>query len=210
MQIWSSHYPIYNPLVTSYCNSPIPHFLALASLTPALTHVSPSLCSLCSIILASSECLELAGALHDTWLFTRYSLCPECPAQSSSHLHHTSWPTNSCSFFKVQLNPDCPRLQQVPWMMLSCYFFFLNMYFAARGLSCSTRDLCCRVRDLLVAACGILYLQRVGSSSLPDHGSNPGPLRWERGVLTTGPPEKSLSWYSMSTLLGSYPTYLNK
>ena len=26
----------------------------------------------------------------------------------------------------------------------------------------------------------------------PDQGSNPGPLHWECGVLTTGPPGKSL------------------
>ena len=31
------------------------------------------------------------------------------------------------------------------------------------------------------AACGIF----------PDQGSNPGPLPWELGVLTTGPPGKS-------------------
>ena len=34
----------------------------------------------------------------------------------------------------------------------------------------------------LVVACGIQF---------PDQGSNPGPLHWERGVLTTGPPGKS-------------------
>ena len=36
--------------------------------------------------------------------------------------------------------------------------------------------------DLLVAACGI---------SFPAQGSHLGPLLWERGALTTGPPEKS-------------------
>ena len=28
-------------------------------------------------------------------------------------------------------------------------------------------------------------------SYFPDHGSNPDPLCWDRGVLTTGPPGKS-------------------
>ena len=37
--------------------------------------------------------------------------------------------------------------------------------------------------DLLVAACGTWF---------PDQGSNPGPLHWECGVLTTGPSGKSL------------------
>ena len=37
--------------------------------------------------------------------------------------------------------------------------------------------------QVLAAACGI---------QLPDQGLNPGPLHWERGVLTTGPPRKSL------------------
>ena len=27
---------------------------------------------------------------------------------------------------------------------------------------------------------------------MPDQGLTPGPLHWERGVLPTGPPEKSL------------------
>lgn len=41
-QIWSSHSPACNPPITSYCTIPIPvlHFLALAYLTGALTHVS--------------------------------------------------------------------------------------------------------------------------------------------------------------------------
>ena len=38
----------------------------------------------------------------------------------------------------------------------------------------------------LVAACGIWF---------PDQGSNLGPLHWERGVLATGPPGKSLNQY---------------
>ena len=43
---------------------------------------------------------------------------------------------------------------------------------------------------VLVAACGIYF---------PDEGSNPGPLHWEHGVLTAGPPRKSQeSIYSTS------------
>ena len=74
------------------------------------------------------------------------------------------------------------------------------------GLSCSTQDLRCCVWDLLVAACGLLscgvwasQLQHADSQlrhacriQFPDQGSNLGPLHWERGVLPTGPPGKSL------------------
>ena len=39
-----------------------------------------------------------------------------------------------------------------------------------------------------------IYLAAPGLSCgmIPDQGSNPGPLYWECGVSTTGPPEKSL------------------
>ena len=40
-------------------------------------------------------------------------------------------------------------------------------------------------RGLLVAACGLKF---------PDQGSNLGPLHWECGVLSTGPPGKSLEF----------------
>ena len=36
-------------------------------------------------------------------------------------------------------------------------------------------------------------MQRVGSS-LPSQGSNPYPLHWKRGDLTSGPPGKSLEF----------------
>ena len=42
---------------------------------------------------------------------------------------------------------------------------------------------CVAVRKLLVVAFGIYF---------PDRGLNLGPVPWERGVFTTGPPEKSL------------------
>ena len=38
----------------------------------------------------------------------------------------------------------------------------------------------------LVAACGV---------QLPDQGSKPGPLHWQHGVLTTGPPGKSQPFF---------------
>ena len=41
--------------------------------------------------------------------------------------------------------------------------------------SCGTRELRCRMWDLV-----------------PGPGIEPGPLRWEQGVLTTGSPGKSL------------------
>ena len=38
---------------------------------------------------------------------------------------------------------------------------------------------------LLKVSCGMWDLK------FPDQGLNPGPLNWERGVLSTGPPGKS-------------------
>ena len=68
-------------------------------------------------------------------------------------------------------------------LLFVCLFLIFN-YLAVLGLSCSMRDLHCRVWDLqLWRACGIQF---------PVQGSNPGPLRWERRVLTAGPPGKSL------------------
>ena len=55
------------------------------------------------------------------------------------------------------------------------YIYLLFIYLAA---------LSCGMQNLLVVACGIL---------IPDQGSNPGPLHWERGDLATGPPRKSLN-----------------
>ena len=56
------------------------------------------------------------------------------------------------------------------------------------------------LHQVLVVSCGIFAVARAGSSSL-NQGSNPGPLRWECGVLATGPPGKScfssfLPWWS--------------
>ena len=45
--------------------------------------------------------------------------------------------------------------------------------------------LCWGMGDLLVVSRGIQF---------PNHGSNPGPLHWEQGIFTTGPPEKSLGF----------------
>ena len=54
------------------------------------------------------------------------------------------------------------------------------MYLTALGLSC---DMWGVFFVVVVAACGIW---------LPDQGLNSGPLLWELGVLTTGPPGNSL------------------
>ena len=43
--------------------------------------------------------------------------------------------------------------------------------------------------EIFIVACGIFSCSTWGLA--PDQGSNPGPLHWERGVLTTGPPGKS-------------------
>ena len=72
------------------------------------------------------------------------------------------------------------------------YLFWLPwVLVAARGIFVV-------VRRQLVAECRIQF---------PDQGSNPGPLHWEHGVLTTGPPGKApffilLISTHMSTSLG--------
>ena len=48
----------------------------------------------------------------------------------------------------------------------------------------------CSIWDLLVVTFRLLVAAR--RIQFPDQGSSPGPLNWERGVLTTGPPGKSL------------------
>ena len=64
------------------------------------------------------------------------------------------------------------------------------IYLAVPDLSCRIFDLCCGIWDIfqlkqansLVATCGIQFT---------DQEWNPGPLHWECGVLTTGPPWRS-------------------
>ena len=72
----------------------------------------------------------------------------------------------------------------------SIFFLFL----AVPGLSCGTWD---------------LWLQQVGSNHLLtkffDQGSNLSPLHWKHGVLATGPPEKSLEAY-LVTSEHTFPT----
>ena len=65
-------------------------------------------------------------------------------------------------------------------------FIYLRRVLVAAGglLSCSTRaPQLWHANSQLRHACGIQF---------PDQGSNPGPLPWERGVLSTAPPGKSL------------------
>ena len=45
------------------------------------------------------------------------------------------------------------------------------------------------------------------SSQFPNQGSNPRPQQWEHGVLTTGPPRKSLGWFLRIQL--QFPTYVS-
>ena len=81
----------------------------------------------------------------------------------------------------------------VHWFFFSngTYYFiiffkniYLFIYLAAPGLSCGMWGSLVAACKLLVVACGTLF---------PDQGLNPGPLRWECGVLATGPPGKSRS-----------------
>ena len=64
--------------------------------------------------------------------------------------------------------------------------FFFNLAAPCLGCGRWDRDLC-SMQDLQLqhanstVACGIYF---------PDQGSNPSPLRWELGVLASGPPGK--------------------
>ena len=78
---------------------------------------------------------------------------------------------------RLALHAHVPQLRPnaAKWIFL---IFIIFIYLDALGLSWGTRD-------LLVLACGIYFL---------DQESNPGPLHWEHGVLTIGPPGKSSSF----------------
>lgn len=71
------------------------------------------------------------------------------------------------------------------------------MYSAVSHPSCGTQDLITSYgtfrcgADSPVWCAGLVSLWRVGSL-FPDQVSNPSPLCWKHGVLTTRPPEKSL------------------
>ena len=92
------------------------------------------------------------------------------------------------------------------------FFVFLkNIYLfilVVLGLSCGTWDLHCSMRDLLVAACrllavacGLLVVACMWDLvSRP--GVEPGPLHWERRVLPTGPPGKSLDFKCSKGMAG--------
>ena len=82
------------------------------------------------------------------------------------------------------------RLSTYAYTTCSCAQLFLcfnssNIYlFIGYAVSQLWHEGCLVVEcKLLVAACRIQF---------PDQGSNPGLLCWERGVLVTGPPGKSL------------------
>ena len=90
------------------------------------------------------------------------------PAMQKSSSFSTSSPTLSI------LNFSHANTCAISQCAFKKYIF---MYLAVPCLSCGSWD-------LLVAACGIQF---------SNQGSNLGPLHWERGVLTTGPPRKSLN-----------------
>ena len=104
-------------------------------------------------------------------------------------------------------------------------YLFLFIYLVAPGLSCGRQAPQLRLQGSFSCGLPAPQLQRVGSLvggtwapqlwhansqlqhvnsqlqhacgiQFPDEGSNPGPLHWEHGVLSTAPPGKSLSPYS--------------
>ena len=68
-------------------------------------------------------------------------------------------------------------------MYLFIFHIYLFLYLVAPGLSCSRQAPQLQyAKSQLRHACGIQF---------PDQISNPGPLHWEHGVLSTVPPGKS-------------------
>ena len=65
---------------------------------------------------------------------------------------------------------------------------FVCICLTALGLSCRIFHLRCDIQDRLVEAVELLVVA-CGIQSL-NQGLNPGPLHWECGVLSTGPPGK--------------------
>ena len=63
------------------------------------------------------------------------------------------------------------------------------MYLSVPGLSCGTWAL--------------KKLWHVGYK-FPDQGSNPGPLNWVHGVLSIGPPGKSLNDIAMVNIMSGF------
>ena len=83
-------------------------------------------------------------------------------------------------------------------------FIWLHQVFVAAGglLSCGPRAPQLRLASSLVAAHGLLscgnansQLQHACGIQFPDQGSNPGPLLWERGVLSREPLGRSLGYF---------------
>ena len=79
------------------------------------------------------------------------------------------------------------------FLYILCACFYLTTYF--RDLSMSIHTVLSQSFFFFLLM--FIYLAVLGLSSgmqdlVPDQGSNPGPLHWECGVLTTGPPGKSL------------------
>ena len=77
----------------------------------------------------------------------------------------------------------------IDWLIFYIYLYLLiwlhQVLPVTRGiftLAWGTQELSVVACKLLIAACSIQF---------PDQGSNPGPLHWECGVSTLGPPGKS-------------------
>ena len=64
--------------------------------------------------------------------------------------------------------------------------YFIHLLTAPINSSCS-------MQAIFTVACEFLRIQHKESSSLPDQGSNLGPLHWECRVLDTGPSGRSLA-----------------
>ena len=90
------------------------------------------------------------------------------------------------------LGRDCIQVSIVAFLLFFIKKFLKNIYlFGCIGSQLQQASSLVVAQGVL--SCGSLapLLQHACRIQFPDQGSNPGPLHWERGVLTTVPPGKS-------------------
>ena len=134
--------------------------------------------------LSSSIC-RLAVTHVDRWLMALTSSALEPPCPQLSH-----------SINAAPLPPHGPDRPAVQWMLSWPQSHTITKYFppsefCLQKSSVGSSSLFICLQQILVPAHRIFSLWYVGFSSLTRDWT-PGPLLWDRGVLATGPPGKSL------------------
>ena len=90
-------------------------------------------------------------------------------------------------FFRVVVWPHAV----ISFIIITFKIFIYLFNLVAPGLSCGRWAPSLRLQGSLVVACE-LSVAACTWDLVPRPGIEPGPLHWERGVLTTVPPGKSL------------------